>query len=67
MVKLGPMTGDKVRFRDDDPGVILTGLVTGDDGATVTIETLEDPPRTFTRPAGQVVVIGSERPYQAMQ
>jgi hypothetical protein len=51
--------GDKLRFRQGD--VILTGLAAGpEEAGQVTVETLEDPPRTFVRSAGEVVVIGSE-------
>lgn len=60
-------TGTKLRFRGDDPGTILTGLATGppgqDDGFVI-IETLEDPPRTFTRPESEVVVIGDESVFR---
>jgi hypothetical protein len=52
--------GTKLRFRGDDNGT-LTGLASRPptDGQVV-IETLEDPPRTFTRTEGEVVVIGDE-------
>jgi hypothetical protein len=58
--------GTKLRFRGDEPGTILTGLATGPvAGGAVTIETLEDPPRTFTRPESGVVVIGDESVFPA--
>lgn len=51
--------GTKLRFRDGS--AVVTGLATGAPrGRVVTIETLEDPPRTFTRDEGDVVVIGDE-------
>jgi hypothetical protein len=53
--------GDKLRFRGDEPPSILTGLAAGpEEDGRVTIETLEDPPRTFVRGAAEVVVIGAE-------
>lgn len=52
--------GTKLRFSED--GAVLTGLADGpaDAAGVVTITTLEDPPRTFTRAESQVVVIGDE-------
>lgn len=56
--------GTKLRFRGEDDG-ILTGLADGPpDAGNVTITTLEDPPRTFTRPERQVVVIGDESVFR---
>ena len=45
--------GTKLRFRDGDGGIVTVG-------GQVTIETLEDPPRRFTRSEHEVVVIGDE-------
>jgi hypothetical protein len=51
--------GTKLRFRDGDGGIV-TGLAGASVGGQVTIETLEDPPRRFTRSEHEVVVIGDE-------